>query len=96
MTIEELFDILSKKEMYLRLENDEENYYLSIIDRSRYPRVWADNFQRQQSFIEAETTEHLLERTVLAECDWMASFEGQTIDECVTECENWLSCHNLI
>jgi hypothetical protein len=95
MTINELFASLADKEMYMRLENDEEGYYLSVIDRSHYPRVWADNFQVQQSFI-AETTDHLIERTVLAENDWLVRCTGKTIDEVVDECENWLSCHNLL
>lgn len=95
MTINELFAALADKEMYMRLENDEEGYYLSVIDRSRYPRVWADNFQTQQSFI-AETTDHLIERTVLAENDWLVRCSGKAIDEVVDECENWLSTHNYI
>jgi hypothetical protein len=96
MTINELFTTLAIKEMYLRLENDEEGYYLSVIDRSHYPRVWADNFQSQQSFIAAETTDHLIERTVLVENDWLIRCTGETIDEVVEECENWLRCHNLL
>jgi len=95
MKINQLFAALAAKEMYMRLENDEEGYYLSVIDRARYPRVWADNFQSQQSFI-AETTGHLIERTVLAENDWLVRCTGKTIDEVVEECENWLSCHNML
>jgi hypothetical protein len=96
MELLELIGLLHGKDLHFRLEDDENGFYLSIIDRSKYPRVWADNFQSQQSFIVAETVENIINKTVLAENDWLVRCEGETLDECVEECYNWLTCHNLI
>lgn len=38
-----ILETLHEKELHFRLEDDEEGYYLSIIDRKKYPRVRVDN-----------------------------------------------------
>ena len=93
-----LGDVLSrlhKAEYYFRLEDDEEGYYLSIINRQVYPRIWADNFQGNEEKIIAETTDNLLNRTVLAEKDWSERWFGESIDECLYRAYEWMSDRNI-
>jgi hypothetical protein len=96
MTLPELLILLHSKDLHFRLEDDENGFYISIIDRSKYPRVWIDNFQKRQTVVVAETVDHVINKTILADNDWLARFEGETLDECLLECRNWLVCHNLI
>lgn len=96
MTLPELLVLLHAKDLHFRLEDDENGFYLSIIDRSKYPRVWVDNFQSKQSFIVAETVDHVIEKTILADNDWLVRCTGDTLDEVADECYDWLTCHNLI
>lgn len=96
MTLPELLRLLHDKDLHFRLEDDENGFYISIIDRSKYPRVWVDNFQSQQSVIVAETVDNIINKTILADKDWYTRFEGETLDECLLECQNWLVCHNII
>ena len=82
---------LRRKDYFFRLENDETGYYLSIIDRKIYPRLWADNFQDNQECIICESADNMINRTVLAEKDWLVRFFGDTIDECISELHSWIS-----
>ena len=93
-----LGDVLSrlhKAEYHFRLEDDEEGYYLSIINRQIYPRIWADNFQVNEYKIIAETTDHLLNRTILAEKDWSERWVGESVDECLYQAYEWMSAKNI-
>lgn len=78
---------MHNKETYFRLENDETGFYLSIIDRSKYPRIWADNLQSGSVAIIAESADNLINRTISSEQDWAARFHGETIQECFKEYE---------
>jgi hypothetical protein len=88
-TLSFLLNSLHELEMFFRLENDEEGFYLSIIDRSKYPRVWSDNFQDGTVEIIAETTDHMINRTISSEKDWKVRLYGKTIDELMTEYNKW-------
>ena len=90
VNIENLIDELNKKEFYLRIENDEKGFYLSIIDRKIYPRVWADNFKTSKEEMITESTEHLIQRSVSgSEKDWIVRFDGD-LQECIEECFKWI------
>lgn len=93
-----LGDVLSrlhKAEYHFRLEDDEEGYYLSIINRQIYPRIWADNFQGNEDKIMAETTDNLLNRTIPAEKDWYERWFGESVDECLYQAYEWMSAKNI-
>ena len=89
--MERIFNILHQKDIHFRLEDDEEGFYLSIIDRGVYPRVWADNYQNGNIDIIAETAENILNRTVLAGKDWSIRFEGDSLKKVLLECDEWLN-----
>jgi len=93
-----LGDVLSRlhnASCHFRLEDDEEGFYLSIIDRKVYPRIWADNFQGNEEKIIAETTDSLLNRTVLAERDWSERWFGESVDECLYQAYEWMAAKNI-
>jgi len=85
-----ILNILHQKDIHFRLENDEEGFYLSIIDREIYPRIWADNYHDNRNKIFAETTENLLNRTVLAGKDWSVRFYGDSVDKVFFKCYEFL------
>lgn len=85
-----LFEVLHKKEIFFRFENDEEGFYLSIIDRQHYPRIWADNFQDAPKGIIAESVENVINRTVLAEKDWELRLFGKTIEDLLLELQSFI------
>lgn len=78
-----------------RLENDEEGFYFSIIDRQVYPRIWADNFCDGKNIIIAETPENILNRTVLIGKDWITRFFGTTLLEVLTKADEHIT-NNII
>jgi len=93
-----LGDVLSRLhngEYHFRFEDDESGFYLSIIDRKVYPRVWADNFQDGKIEIIAETSDNILNRTVLAEKDWSERWFGESVDECLYQAYEWMSAKNI-
>jgi hypothetical protein len=93
-----LGDVLSRlhnAEYFFRLEGDDNGFYLSIITRKVYPRVWADNFQDGLVEIIAETSDNILNRTVLAEKDWQERWFGESIDECLYQAYEWMSAKNI-
>ncbi len=81
---------LHRRDLHYRLEDDENGYYLSIINRKKYPRVWADNFKDTTHEIIIESTDHLIERNTIGERDWSQRFTGETLKECFEDCEKWL------
>lgn len=89
MELINLFNSLQAKEVFFRLENDDEGFCLSIIDRSKYPRVWIDNFHDRQVEVIAETVDNIINKTIFTEKDWQARFTCTTIDECIIEFEKW-------
>jgi hypothetical protein len=93
-----LCDVLSrlhKAGWHFRLEDDEEGFYLCIINRQVYPRIWSDNFQDNEDKIIYETPENLLERTVMAEKDWSERWFGQSVDECLYQAYEWMYTKNI-
>lgn len=82
-------DILSnlhKNGTFFRVEDDEDGYYISIINRQIYPRVWADIFANGDTKVIAETAENILNRTVaISEKDWSERFFGETIEEALNK-----------
>lgn len=91
INLENLINELNKKEFYLRIENDEEGYYLSVIDRKVYPRVWVDNFKNDKDKIITESTEHLIQRSISgSDKDWIVRFNGKQLQECIEECFKWI------
>ena len=85
------FDEIHKMGYHFRFEDDEEGFYLSIINREEYPRIWVDNFAAGKNDIISETPDHVLERSVLAEKDWSERFFGETIDDCLYKLNKWMS-----
>lgn len=72
---------LNRKEIYFRIENDDNSFYfLSIIDRKIYPRVWADTFNDGAKVI-IESEESLLQRTISGGKDWIDRFGFETPNE---------------
>lgn len=95
-SIQDVFSSLQKADIFFRLENDEEGFYLSIINRQIYPRVWADHFADGKIEVIAETSEHLLNRTVaVSEKDWSERFSGESIDEVIQELIEWMVTKNI-
>ena len=93
-----LGDVLSRlhnAEWHFRLEDDEEGFYLSIINRQVYPRIWSDNFQDNEDKIICESPESLLERTVMSGKDWSERWFGESIDECLYKAYEWMSFKNI-
>jgi len=92
MNLDNLVLELNKKELFFRIENDEELIYLSIIDRTIYPRVWTDSFKDHSATIITESATNLLERSVSgSEIDWLVRFNGETIQDCVNQCSEWIN-----
>lgn len=78
------FNKCKKEEVYFRFENDEDGYYLCIINRQIFPRVWADNLNDSATII-AESEESLINRTVLGEIDWKHRFSGTSLQDCINQ-----------
>jgi hypothetical protein len=89
MKLDELFTHLHYHETCFRFENDDDGYWLTIIDRSKYPRLWVDNFHDRQEAVIAESIDNLINKTILTEIDWQIRFFGETIEECINEYEKW-------
>jgi hypothetical protein len=89
MALELLLTLFHKRDIFFRLENDEDGYYLSIIDRGCYPRIWVDKFQEDQPAVIAQTVDNLINKNILAEKDWRTRFHGETIEECIEEFNKW-------
>jgi hypothetical protein len=94
--LDKLLAALHTNEIFHRLENDEEGFYLSIINRQVFPRVWADTQNDGQFEVLAESTEHLLERTVLHSKDWQARFSSETIEGLIPQVIEWTKSRNII
>lgn len=78
-----MIQLLTERHEFYRLENDDNGFYLSIIDRSQrdiYPRVWADN-SRDGSVVIAQSKEAFLNDNFLSSKDWSARFFGENIIE---------------
>ncbi len=86
---------LHKAGYHFRLEDDEEGYYLSIINRQLYPRIWVDNFQDNAGTIIAETPDNLLNRTILFSKDWSERWFGRSINECLYQAYEWMSAKDI-
>lgn len=84
-----LLSTLHSKEIFFRLENDEEGFYLSIIDRGKYPRIWADNDKSGHMEIITESVDNLIAKTVVGEKDWTARLFGTTIEELMEAFDKW-------
>lgn len=78
--LQELLEVMNKSETFFRLENDENGFYLSIIDRQKYPRIWADNLNDSSEII-AESAENLLNRYTTGGRDWSERFFGENIGD---------------
>ena len=91
-TLNYLISELNKKELFFRIENDEELIYLSIIDRTIYPRVWTDSFKDNSATIITESDTNLLERSVSgSEIDWLVRFNGKTMQDCINQCVQYIN-----
>lgn len=92
----DVLERLHKAEIFFRMEDDEEGYYISIINRQIYPRVWVDNFANEDVEVICESAENILNRTVaISEKDWSERFFGETIDEVVKKVNDWMSAKNI-
>jgi hypothetical protein len=94
MSLELTLSLLHQREVFFRFENDEEGYYLSIIDRKKYPRVWFDN-AKDGDVVIAETPENIINKVIPSEKDWEQRFFGKTIDECMDEFNKWDKAHRM-
>jgi len=94
-----LGDVLSrlhKAEWWFRLEDDENGFYLSIINRGIYPRIWADSHANGDIKVICESAENILNRTIaISEKDWSERWSGETIDECLYQAYEWMSIKNI-
>lgn len=74
-----------------RLENEHgEMFYLTIVDRSKYPRLWIDNFTDNEFTVIEESTNHLLARNnPMLEKDWIIRFEGVDFHSLVKQYNEW-------
>jgi hypothetical protein len=88
MGLELTLSLFHQRDVFFRFENDEEGFYLSIIDRKKYPRVWVDN-DKEGAEIIAETVDNIINRAIPAEKDWEERFFGETINECLAEYNKW-------
>lgn len=88
MGLELTLSLFHQRDVFFRFENDEEGFYLSIIDRKKYPRVWVDN-DKEGTEIIAETVDNIINRTIPAEKDWEERFFGKTINDCLAEYNKW-------
>ena len=92
----DVLERLHKAEIFFRMEDAEEGYYISIINRQIYPRVWVDNFANEDVEVICESAENILNRTVAkSEKDWSERFFGETIDEVVKKVNDWMSAKNI-
>ncbi|AGO49635.1 hypothetical protein Phi13:2_gp025 [Cellulophaga phage phi13:2] len=80
---------------HFRLEDYEDEFVLSIIDRGIYPRIWSDNFADNQVVIIAETDDNLINRNTIHSKDWKERWYGETLDEVLYEAYEWLSSLNI-
>jgi len=87
--LDTLFELLNKREVFFRFENDEDGYHLSIIDRQIYPRIWADNSRDSKESIIAETPDNILEKAMIGGKDWTVRLFGKTIQDCIDEFNKW-------
>lgn len=74
-----------------RIENEPETgeVFLTIVNRSNYPRLWIDNDMAGHHIV-AETVESTLHRNnPLLEKDWEVRFVGNTIQDCVDQYNLW-------
>lgn len=90
MQLTELLIRLNKIDCFFRIENDEEGYYFSIIDRGEYPRIWADNFQGGKVGIIAETPDNILNKTILSGMDWKQRWHGENIEQIIPQVVEWI------
>lgn len=75
-----------------RLENDDDMVYATLIDRSKYPRLWLDNQADSKRDIIAESSENVLNRfSPLESKDWIERFEGEDIIEAVNNLCNYIT-----
>ncbi len=95
MPLELTLDLFHKREVFFRFENCEDGFYLSIIDRRQFPRIWQDNARDGKVEIIAETTEHMINRIIPSEKDWEQRFFGETIEECMEEFNKWDKTHKM-
>ncbi len=67
--------------VFYRLENDEEGFYFSIIDRQVYPRLWQDKRMEDGVTMIAETEEHLLKSLSYTDKDWSDRMFAETMED---------------
>lgn len=90
--MEKLFEKLHEKEIFFRFENDEFGFYISIIDRMSYPRVWVDNDNsRLCGKILTESTESNVKKSTMPGVDWEERFHSETIDGLIEQVEGYLT-----
>lgn len=83
LSLQDFFEYFNQEEIFFRFENDETGFYLSIISRKVYPRIWADNAHLRT--VICESTENIINRTVLGEIDWKERYSGETIKELLAD-----------
>jgi len=89
---------LHKAEWWFRLEDDENGFYLSIIDRQIYPRIWADSHANGDVDVDVicESAENILNRTIaISGQDWTERWFGETMEECLYKAYDWMSVKNI-
>lgn len=92
MELSELFELLHSKDMFYRLENDEDGHVLSIVSRKKYPRIWVDNFADSSPSIIEESVEHIEARLgPLVQMDWRERFYGKKVQDVAIQATAWLS-----
>ena len=83
-----------------RFENevDDSNagFYLSIIDRTVYPRLWKDNDLDGSFNILVQSDQVLLEKAMSgSEKDWSERWSSNSIDGCLFLAYEWMSNNNI-
>lgn len=71
MTSAEIINDLNNREIFFRIENNDDGFWITHIDRSMFPRIWMDNAVDGRVTIIVESDEHMLQRnSPLPEKDW--------------------------
>jgi hypothetical protein len=86
MTTSEIIKELNRREVFFRIENNDDGFWITHIDRSKFPRIWVDNNTDNAPTMLAETVEHTLQRcSPLAEKDWRERFFNEDYDQLIKE-----------
>ena len=91
----DVLEALRNYEWNYRLESENDiGVYATLIDRSKYPRLWIDNNTAEEMKIICETPESTLNRlSPLPEKDWIERFFGEDTFEAIHKMCGYIIYH---